>query len=141
MAGGFFASGPPRKSFSSFKWKIRLFIWDFSYFLRKAFTAINFPHTDVFVASNWFWKFCFHFICLDILFWSSLWFHHWLTGLVTCCLVSIHLFFPHFSFYSWFLFIYHCEWKKMHDFCPFKFFEASLVARYMIYLGALAICT
>ena len=40
---------------SSFKCKVRLFIWDFSYFLRKACNALNFPLKTVFTVSYRFW--------------------------------------------------------------------------------------
>ena len=43
-------------SFSnSFRWQVRLFIWDFSCFLRKACITVNFPLSTVFVASH---RFC-----------------------------------------------------------------------------------
>ena len=48
---GFFCS-----SFSnSFRWYVRLFIWNFSCFLRKACITLNFPLSTVFVASH---RFC-----------------------------------------------------------------------------------
>ena len=43
-------------SFSnSFRWLVRLFIWKFSYFLKKACVAVNFPLRTAFAVSN---RFC-----------------------------------------------------------------------------------
>ena len=40
---------------SSFRCKVRLFIWDFSCFLREACIALNFPLRTAFAASHRFW--------------------------------------------------------------------------------------
>ena len=49
-------------SFSnSFSWQVRLFIWDFSCFLRYTYITINFPLRSAFVLSHRFWKVVFFF--------------------------------------------------------------------------------
>ena len=49
-------------SFSnSFSWQVRLFIWDFSCFLRYTYITINFPLRSSFVLSHRFWKVVFFF--------------------------------------------------------------------------------
>ena len=49
-------------SFSNwFRYKVRLFIWDFYYFLRYDFIAINFSLRTAFAASHRFWTIVFLF--------------------------------------------------------------------------------
>ena len=87
-------------SFSScFWWKVRLFIWEFSCFLRYDCTAINFPFRTAFAASHKFESSCF--CCLLFLgtFWFPLWFLKWSLGyLVAYCLASMCLYFLQFFF-------------------------------------------
>ena len=62
---GFFIS-----SFSScFRFRDRLFVWLFSYFLRYACIAVNFPLSTAFTVSHRFWVvvFSFSFIYMHIL--------------------------------------------------------------------------
>ena len=83
---GFFIS-----SFSScFRCRVRLFIWLFSYFLRYASIAMNFPLHTAFTVSHRFWivAFSVSFICMHILISS-------LISSVICWLFSSVLFSLH----------------------------------------------
>ena len=57
---------------SSFRCAVRLLMWDFSYFLRKAWITTNLPLKTAFSASHRFWIIVFSFsfvaVCLFIFF-------------------------------------------------------------------------
>ena len=85
-----------------FRWKFQLIIWKFSYFLRYAYVAINFPLRIAFPASHRNFESCFYFHLTWDIFWFLLWFIHWSTGfffLVAYCLVFVCFFhFPSSQF-------------------------------------------
>ena len=101
---------------NSFRWYVRLCIWDFSLCLRKAYVAVNFP-LNCFCHIPCIWESCIPiFICLEVflnfLLISLL--THWLfsTILFGLCMFVCSC----FCFYSWFLLSYHCNLeKKMFD--------------------------
>ena len=53
---------------NSFWWWVKLLIWDFSSFLRKACITMNFPLSTAFVASHRFWMVVFITICFKVFF-------------------------------------------------------------------------
>ena len=83
--------GFSNSSFSScFICRVRLFIWLFSYFLRYACIAMNFPLSTAFIVSHRFWVvvFSFSFVSIHILF--LFWFILWFLGYSeACCSASI----------------------------------------------------
>lgn len=89
----------------SFRWKIRLFLWDFSCFLRKVCGTIKLPLLKLILLHPIsFWKVVFPFWFalryFPIFFFC---FIHWpVCFIVTCCLVSVCLCFAHFSSWNWF---------------------------------------
>ena len=88
-------------SFSScFKCRVRLFIWDFSCFLRWDCIAINFPLRTAFAASHRFWVIVFSLSFVSMYFFlvtryliSSV--THWLLSHI---LFGLPVFFCHFFF-------------------------------------------
>ena len=75
---------------NSFMWWVRLFIWDFPYFLKKACFAMNFPLRTAFAASHRFNMVHFHCHLPQGIFKFLLWFTiDPLAFLVACCLVSM----------------------------------------------------
>ena len=65
-------------SFScSFRWHVRLFIWDFSFFLRNACITINLLLTTIFDYHIYFGKLYFYFHLSQVVFWLPLWYLCW----------------------------------------------------------------
>ena len=89
--------------YNSIRWWVKLLIWDFSSFLRKACITMNFSLSTAFAASHRFWivvsslSFFSRYFLISF-FVSSL--THWF--LVACYLVSILSIFSHF-FLVWVL--------------------------------------
>ena len=89
---------------SSFRCKVRMFIWDFSSFLRWDCIDINFPLRTAFAASHRFWVVVFSLSFVSRYFLFPLWFLQWSLGyLVTYCLTSTCLCFLRFLPCNWFL--------------------------------------
>ena len=105
-------------SSSCFSYKVRLFIWYFSYFLREYCVVINFPLRIACCIPKVFGLLCFHFhLSIDIYFFfflSSV--IHWLGCSI---FFSLHMFVffyrfpPYISNFTWFLISWCCQ--KMLD--------------------------
>ena len=78
-------------SFSScFRYRVRLFIWLFSYFLRHACIAMNFPLGMLLQCPTGFGLLCFHFHSFLCKFWFLFWYLLWCVGYsAACCSASI----------------------------------------------------
>ena len=56
-------------SFSnSFRWWVKLSIWELPSFLRRGCIAMNFPLSTAFAASHRFWVVCFHYHLSQVIF-------------------------------------------------------------------------
>ena len=100
---------------NSFRWYVRLFIWDFSFCFRKAYMAVNIPWT-AFATSCIFWKvvFPFSFALRYFLIFSLIsLLTHWLFSGILFGLCKFVC--SCFCFYSWFLLSCHCNLGKMFD--------------------------
>ena len=76
--------------FSCFRCRVRLFIWLFSFFLRYACIAMNFPLTTAFTVSHRFWVVVFSFSLVSMHILISFWFLLWFVGYsAACCSASI----------------------------------------------------
>ena len=74
-------------SFSScFRFRVRLFIWLFSCFLRYVCIAMNLPLSTAFTVSHRFWVVVFSFSSFLCIFWFLLWFVGYSAA---CCSASI----------------------------------------------------
>ena len=86
---------PICSSFSStFRCKVRLYIWDFSCFLRKACIAIYFPLRTVFSLSQRFWAVVFSFV-------STYFFLTYLVPWFNSMLFNLHVFVVFPDFFLW----------------------------------------
>ena len=129
--------------YNSFRWWVRLFIWDFSCFLRKVCITINFPLRTAFAVSIDFGVLCFQFHLSWGKFWFLLWFPHWPIGFsVACCLVSMSVLFPFFflQLISCFITLW-SEQNVWYNFCVLKFAETCFVAQRGTYPGECSMCT
>ena len=75
---------------NSFMWYVRLFIWDFSCFL-KTYITMKFPLRTTFVHPTHFLWLCFHCHLSQDIFLIFLWFHHWPIGFFSSLLFSLHV--------------------------------------------------
>ena len=68
-------------SFSScFRYRVRLFIWFFSCFLRYPYISMNLPFNTTFTVSTGFGLLCFHFHLFLCIFWLLFLFLLWFVG-------------------------------------------------------------
>ena len=92
---------------NSFMWWVRLFIWDFPYFLKKACFAMNFPLRTAFAASHRFNMVRFHCHLPQSIFKFLLRFTIDPLAFLVACLFSLHVivvglfFFFNFFFCAW----------------------------------------
>ena len=85
---GFFIS-----SFSScFRCRVRLFIWFFSCFLRKAYIAMNLPLSIAFIESHRFWIAVFSFSFVFMYIYISFFIFYVICWLFRSMLFSLHMF-------------------------------------------------
>ena len=121
---GFFIS-----SFSScFRYRVRLFIWIFSCFLRCACIAMSLHHNTAFTVSHRFWVvlLSFSFISMHILISSVI------CWLFRSMLFSLHMFVFLIVFLScsWHLFLLHCYQKRcLRWFQFFWIYQAIFMAQ------------
>ena len=136
---GFFCS-----SFTSCFWcKVRLFIWEFSCFLRWDWIGINFPLTTAFAVSHRFWVVVFLLSFVSRFFKFVLWFLHWSLGyLVAHCSASMCLcfccFFPVIDFQSHSIVVRKDAW---YDFNFLKFSKAWFVTPVVVLSWRISVCT
>ena len=103
---------------NSFRWLIRLFIEDFSCFLRKSCIAKNFPLRTALLHPIDFGKLYFHFHLSWGIFWFHLWFYQWPMVFLFCIMLfNLHILvhFPIFLLQLIFSFILLQLGKKMID--------------------------
>ena len=84
---------------NSFVWWVRLFIWDFSYFLKTACFAINFPLRTAFAASHRFSMVRFHCHLPQSIFKFLLRFTIDPLAFLVACLFSLHVIVVGFLFF------------------------------------------
>ena len=127
-------------SFSScFRYKVRLFIWDLSCFLRWDWIAINFLLRAAFAVSHRFWVTVFSLSFFSRYFW----FLQWSLGyLAVHCLASMYLCFLQFlhvtDFQSHSIVV---RKDACYDFNFLKFSNAWFVTQDVIYPGECSMCT
>ena len=132
-------------SFSKcFRCRVRLFIWDFSCFLRWDWIALNFPLRTAFAASHRFWV-----IVFSLSFVSMYYFISSLISSVISWLFSSALFSPHvFVVFTVFLCVIDFQSHSVvvrkdawYTFNFLKFSKAWFVTQDVIYPGECSICT
>lgn len=94
------------------------FIWEFSLFWRKACIAIHFPLRLTLLHPTDFCKVMLYCLFSQGIFWFSLWFHHWPSGLCVCFfssrLFSFHMILYFSFFFLWLISSFIILWLKRY---------------------------
>ena len=120
-----------------------MFIWDFSYFLRWDWIAINFPLRTAFVASHRFWVVMFSLTFVSSYFLISSLIYSVISSLFSCivqppCVCIFYRFFPIIGIQSHSVVVLKYTW---FDFSFLKFSEAWFVTQAVISPRECSMCT